>query len=425
MPRFLSILITAFALSAHSQTAITDLSLAADQFAAAEEKIQGSPDFADSRERLARQALTLAQSKPAHPDTAKVLRWILSSPHASPTATKAAKLLLEHHGNSKATVLWLFGQSPREWTPNLFAMLRERELPPDLKPILEVAIALHDRKLLELSDQIQSGATGHEHRLGTALVQKLRDLNTADFESRLIAKFQHIAEQYPHRTFGGAKGRELASGAIFAICHLRLGKQATGLSGKALSGKTIDLSDYRERAILVDFWATWCAPCVAELPRLKQLKQRFANQPFEVIGVNADHSRKTAERFIRKHNLTWPIIRDPQAALQTRWSILSLPTYVVLDHDHRVRYRGGNLGAAANALSLLFGDTDGVDVLVRLTLQQFDRDGDRRISREELPVDKQSVLTAADTDADGTLSLPELTTYIRANLTTRTVKPKP
>lgn len=76
------------------------------------------------------------------------------------------------------------------------------------------------------------------------------------------------------------------------------------LAGEAVSGKQIDLADYNGKVVLIDCWGTWCGPCVASLPKLKELHKEFHDQGFEIIGVAAD-DKEDLEQFLSKRPLPW------------------------------------------------------------------------------------------------------------------------
>jgi thiol-disulfide isomerase/thioredoxin len=195
----------------------------------------------------------------------------------------------------------------------------------------------------------------------------------------LVESFKQLGEKHGERVIGGATIRDVADGAIFAIRHLRLGATARGLAGRSLSDKAVDLNQYRGRVLLVDFWATWCAPCVGALPQIKQLKSELVSDRFEVLGVNADQDREVVTKFVEDQSINWPTILDEDGKLQKRWMALSLPTYFVLDQDHVVRYRGSNLDQAVHVVKAILG-SEVVANLVRLTLEGFDKNNDQRIA---------------------------------------------
>lgn len=400
---------------------------AARRLAEAERQIKSQEDYWSARERLAEQAMRLAEQDLESQEAEAVLQWVLASPRSSAVALRASEYLAEHHGTSERTIEWLFNQQPRQWTPSLYdRMLREKQ-PQGPRMLLELSKALHDRELLVLSDQIKASTGGlgaYEERLGKSLVEQLRQLDDRKWMGEVIAAFKELAARHGERVVGGASIRDLADGAIFSMQHLRLGGTATGLAGKLLSDKEVDLSHYRGKVVLVDFWATWCAPCVSSVPQLKQLQAKYKESKFQLLGVSADEDQKALKKFIADQSIDWPTMVDGDGKLQKRWMSLSLPTYFVLDEAHVVRYRGTNLAQAAQVIEAILGK-DEVAQLVRLTLEALDKNGDQKIEQSELPADKQGIFATTDLDKDGFWSVDELTKFTKTNMTASGVDASP
>ena len=107
-----------------------------------------------------------------------------------------------------------------------------------------------------------------------------------------------------------------------------------------LDGTPIHLDRYLGRALLLNLWATWCAPCVAEMPSLQAL--RAAHGPggsgkLEVIAVNAGQSVNQVEGFLHELRLRLPIVMDPQKLTFARWRVRVLPTTLLFDADGTLR----------------------------------------------------------------------------------------
>jgi thiol-disulfide isomerase/thioredoxin len=100
-----------------------------------------------------------------------------------------------------------------------------------------------------------------------------------------------------------------------------IGKPAPALSGTDVEGKTINLADFKGKVVLVNFWATWCPPCIAEMPRLNRVADRYASKGFVVLGINEDAQgegaaakldeiRSLTRRCLIEHRIGWPNIVD-------------------------------------------------------------------------------------------------------------------
>lgn len=87
------------------------------------------------------------------------------------------------------------------------------------------------------------------------------------------------------------------------------GKTAPGFTLTSLDGKKVSLSDYKGRAVLLNFWATWCAPCKIEMPWFEQFRQQYKDQGFEILGVAEDDAGKDEiEKSVKKIGVTYPIL---------------------------------------------------------------------------------------------------------------------
>ena len=98
-----------------------------------------------------------------------------------------------------------------------------------------------------------------------------------------------------------------------------------------LSGRPARLRDLRGRVVLLNFWATWCAPCREEMPALELLAQELGPQGLTVVGVNAKEPRPQVEAFVRQHGLRFPVLLDADGRAGRAYQVFALPATFVVD----------------------------------------------------------------------------------------------
>ncbi len=109
-----------------------------------------------------------------------------------------------------------------------------------------------------------------------------------------------------------------------------------------LDGKVWTLASLQGRPVLLNFWATWCEPCRAEMPSLELLAQRHVEEGLVVLAVNFKETRSTIDRFLKTAPLGLPVVVDPEGAAASAWAVRVLPSTVLI--DRRARPRGVVLG---------------------------------------------------------------------------------
>ncbi len=105
-----------------------------------------------------------------------------------------------------------------------------------------------------------------------------------------------------------------------------------------LDGRTHRLSDYRGKAVLLNFWATWCAPCRAEMPSIERLGQAMAGKPFEILAVNVGESPRVAREFVERLPVTFTVLLDRDGRVTRSWGARVLPATYIVGPDGRIRY---------------------------------------------------------------------------------------
>jgi peroxiredoxin len=121
----------------------------------------------------------------------------------------------------------------------------------------------------------------------------------------------------------------------------KINDKAPEFSGNAHGGGTVKLSDFAGKAILVDFWASWCGPCRQEMPFLVGQYALNKDKGFVVLGVNVDKDAKNLNKFLAGLEVKpdFPIVHDPQSKICPLYGLEGMPTSVLIDRKGIVRFR--------------------------------------------------------------------------------------
>lgn len=108
---------------------------------------------------------------------------------------------------------------------------------------------------------------------------------------------------------------------------------------KDLAGRVHRVDDYRGKVVLVNFWATWCAPCREEMPSLEALRQALAGRPFVILAVNVGESGRVAGNYMQSMTHGFTVLLDPDGRTTKAWGARMLPATYVLGPEGEIRMR--------------------------------------------------------------------------------------
>ncbi len=120
------------------------------------------------------------------------------------------------------------------------------------------------------------------------------------------------------------------------IYDVQPGDRAPGFDLVGDSGIGVSLRDYEGKIVLLNFWATWCAPCVREIPSLNRIYERFADKGFVVLAVSVDENEEQYREFLADAAVAFPTVRDPQRAVSSRYGTAKYPESYLIDRGGQV-----------------------------------------------------------------------------------------
>jgi thiol-disulfide isomerase/thioredoxin len=121
-------------------------------------------------------------------------------------------------------------------------------------------------------------------------------------------------------------------------------KDAPSFTLKSVDGKTVSLADYKGKAVLLNFWATWCGPCKLEMPWLIEMQKKYASQGFTVLGISEDDSStKEVSDFMAKMGVDYPVLMYDDQMNKAYGGIDYLPTSYYIGRDGKVIIEAGGL----------------------------------------------------------------------------------
>jgi peroxiredoxin len=125
-----------------------------------------------------------------------------------------------------------------------------------------------------------------------------------------------------------------------------------------LNGELISLSDFKGNVVLVNVWATWCPPCVYEMPSMEKLHQQFKSEKFKILAVSIDSlGAKAVAPFMKKHNLTFQALIDPAGTIRTAYGINGIPQSFIIDKQgHTIKKIIGPIDWATPEIFRYFRD---------------------------------------------------------------------
>jgi thiol-disulfide isomerase/thioredoxin len=182
-------------------------------------------------------------------------------------------------------------------------------------------------------EQLEQFVTDHPDAEDTpeALVQLAVGMEFSGKEEQARTFYERIGKEFPKST--------AATRAAGSLRRLDLVGKTFSLKGSELRRGTVDVQSYRGKVYLVDYWATWCEPCKAEFPQLKQIYEKYRSKGFEVLGISLDNDKAEVAKFVKNAGLPWAVLFEEgglDSPLAGQYGVISLPTRFLVDAQGKV-----------------------------------------------------------------------------------------
>ena len=243
------------------------------------------------------------------------------------------------------------------FTPYSYAYIPPLGLAPEYLPIVEstnIPLMIYQAKnsaTFNRFDELLEKLRKNESPVYTRLVPEVMSLfyeeeptaamtDTADAVARNLKQMLPMLARHelPKRPIALGSGPQAKSGIDIYLKEFRGQKRPAALALPDINGNTLTRSDFAGKVTVVNFWATWCPPCIEEIPSLNRLQRKMAGQPFELISINYAEDRETVIRFLKRVKVDFPVLLDRNGDYAKRWNVISYPSTFVIDSSGKIRY---------------------------------------------------------------------------------------
>ncbi|MCY3869623.1 MAG: redoxin domain-containing protein [Gemmatimonadetes bacterium] len=157
------------------------------------------------------------------------------------------------------------------------------------------------------------------------------DKNVRKFAERLGSQITGLKTSVPEK-------KVVTIDELISEAQIKKSIPAPDFQAETLEGEKVSLSDYQGKVLILDFWATWCGPCLAELPYFQELVNLYKNDPsVAFLTISQDRSKDVARKFIEQKGYTFPVIFD--TGIGQLFEVEGIPLLIVIDKEGNIRYK--------------------------------------------------------------------------------------
>ena len=243
------------------------------------------------------------------------------------------------------------------FTPSIYAFIPSLGLPPEFMPIASatnIPIMIYQAQksgnltqFKHLIEQLQQ----HDNPVYSKMVPNVRSLfyteepteemiNNIKLLSPNIRKMIAVLEKYdiPDKPIPMKRIKINNNGIDNSIKAFKGNDAPNAIKLVDAYGNTFNKNDFKGQITVVNFWATWCPPCVQEIPSLNRLKREMTGLPFELISINYAEDKETILDFMEKVDVEFPVLLDHNGKFAKKWQVITYPSTFIIDPSGKIKY---------------------------------------------------------------------------------------
>ena len=305
-------------------------------------------------------ALLIVELGPDHEKSRDAAEFLIKRGVGAPapeTALMGARALLEHlpdYDDWTNVLSWLEGVRPWDTTGGVYEFIAEMAVTATDPVVRATAryfaatVLMYDMggDSLTPEERADMRRRALEHATGLSL-----GVEEEAFVRELTVDGESVTKTLAERE----------SMLVYGLRHATPGGTLADETGRRLDGSEEKLSAYAGKVVLLDFWATWCGPCVGALPKLRELAAAHPKDRFEILAISVDDEAETVIEFLEEEPMPWAHWHlGAQSELGRSWQIRSFPTYLVVDADGTILSRGLTLEASKALIEQALNGTPSV-----------------------------------------------------------------
>lgn len=175
-----------------------------------------------------------------------------------------------------------------------------------------------------------------------------------DDPAYLKEQLAYVKAVFPAKYTGSIEGKRLIEKYEAALMKpLQLNDEAPLFNVNTIDGNKISLKALRGKYVLLDFWATWCPPCLAEIPHVKEIRKNYPAEKLAIIGISSDNDSKKLTAFVKVKQMNWLHIYDKGSDIVQLYGIRAIPKLILINKDGKIVYNNNIEGSDENMLSKL------------------------------------------------------------------------